>query len=132
MSLKESLNPSISESNKFTAVTGNSSQYPNTLNQDLHDRESQNFDPFDKQSAYTRDRSKSNKMFGKLEDFSIRTGAMGLISAILGTGVLALPNGIAHYGWATSLIALTVSAVFQVICYYCFSHVQSMVRFLKI
>jgi amino acid permease len=68
-------------------------------------------------------------MFGKLQDFSIRTGAMGLISAILGTGVLALPNGIAHYGWATSMVALLVSAVFQIICYYLFAHVQSLVRF---
>ena len=102
--------------------------YPNTLNEQLHDRESENFDPFDDRSAYTRERKKTNRMFGKLEDFSIRTGAMGLISAILGTGVLALPNGVAHYGWATSLIALVVSALFQVICYYLFAHAQSMVR----
>jgi hypothetical protein len=123
-SLQESLNPSIGHTEK----TGDS-EYPGTLNGELHDRESKNFDPFDNRSAYTRERSKTNKMFGKLQDFSIRTGAMGLISAILGTGVLALPNGIAHYGWATSLVALTISAIFQVICYYLFAHVQSMVRF---
>ena len=53
---------------------------------------------------------------------------MGLISAILGTGVLALPNGIAHYGWATGVVALTISGLCQIICYYLFSHIQSLVR----
>jgi hypothetical protein len=83
-----------------------------SLNENLHNRDSDNFDPFDTASAYNRDRSKSDRIFGKLNDFSLRTGAMGIISAILGTGVLALPNGIAHYGWATSLITLFLSASF--------------------
>lgn len=82
-----------------------------SINRDLLDRDDEKFDPFDRRSAYTRERAKSDKIFGQLNDFSLRTGSMGLISAILGTGVLALPNGIAHYGWATSIIALTFSGL---------------------
>lgn len=105
------------------------SEYTKTLKNDLPGRESARFDPYDSKSAYSNKRSKKQRCFGKLEEFSVRTGAMGLISAILGTGVLALPNGIAHYGWATSFIALTISALCQVICYYLFAHVQSLVRY---
>jgi len=95
----------------------------------LKARESDNFDPFDTKSAYRSERSRTSKAFGKLRDHSIRTGSMGLISAILGTGILALPNGIAHYGWATSLVALCVSAICQIYCYYLLSHAQSLVKF---
>lgn len=95
----------------------------------LNTRDCEDFDPFDPRSVYDHRRSRLDRWIGYLKNDSLRTGAIGIITATLGTGVLALPNGIAHYGWATGTIALLISGLCQYLSYIILGYAQSMVSF---
>ena len=91
-------------------------------------RESKTFNPKDTRSAFHSKRKLGSRWFGALKEYSLRRGSIGVISAILGTGILVLPNGIASFGWAGSLVAMIVSACCHVFSYYLFSSAQGVVR----
>lgn len=93
----------------------------------LKNRESTTFDPFEQRTAYSK-RSKKSKMFGKLQEFSLRTGAVGYVSALMGTGLLAMPNGMAGVGWVGSIFIIIFSILCHVYSFYCMTHSQSSVK----
>lgn len=100
------------------------------LSQKAKDRFSKTFNPYDDSSGYNENRSRYSKVFGGLTNFSMRTGSLGIISAMLGTGVLALPNGIAHFGWVNGIIAILISAMCHLYSFYLLTGAQSCVIFL--
>ena len=94
---------------------------------EIRERLNTGFNPFSTKSAYSEKRSISLKWFGNMKAYSLRRGSIGLASAILGTGILALPQGIAVYGWGAALIMLVASAVCQIYSFYLMAHTQSLV-----
>lgn len=93
----------------------------------IKSRDSEDFDPFDQGLAFHPHRTKLDKCFGYLKPDSMRTGAIGIITATLGTGVLALPNGIAHYGWVAGMATLLISGLCQYLSYVVLGYAQSLV-----
>lgn len=109
-------------------------KYPSYVTDSFHNlktRESVNFDPFEKRTAYSK-RTKKSKMFGKLQEFSLRTGAVGYASAIMGTGLLALPNAVANVGWGGAIILIIFAVLCHLYGFYLITHAQSSVTTSKI
>lgn len=98
------------------------------VSSNVRNRESDAFDPFDSKSAFHKERSLYDRCFGYLKNDSLRTGAIGIITATVGTGVLALPNGIAHYGWISGIFTLIYAGFSQLLCYTLLGYSQSLVR----
>ena len=63
----------------------------------LKGRFNEKFDPYSRDSAYKTKRSLLKRWFGKMDPSSLRKGSLGLISGILGTGILVVPQGMAEY-----------------------------------
>ena len=92
----------------------------------IRDRKNSDFDPFSTKSAYKKKRPLSLKWFGNMKAYSLRRGSIGLASVILGTGILALPQGIAEYGWVSGLIMISVSACCHLYSFYLLAHTQAL------
>ena len=91
------------------------------------DRLNVDFDPFSTESAHRTKRSLSLKWFGSMEPYSLRRGSIGLISAILGTGILALPQGMAEFGWVSGMVMLALSALCHLYSFYLLAYAQALV-----
>ena len=70
--------------------------------------------PSDQKVEYTRTQ----------ELLSIPLAAISLLATIIGVGVLTLPGSFAAIGWVSAIIFLLISALLQVMLYYCFSFIQ--------
>jgi len=96
----------------------------------LKNKESVTYDPYNSASLYSGDSSMTwaKRALGRLKENSLRTGSMGLVAAILGTGILAVPYGIAQVGWVTGSIIITLSALGQLLTFYYFGYCQAKVK----
>lgn len=84
------------------------------------------YNPFSQDQLYDKkSTSWSKRAFTNLSDRSLRLGSIGLIGSILGTGVLALPFGIAQVGWLPGAIFIVLSALCQVATFYFFAFCQA-------
>ena len=97
-----------------------------TEKEPIQDRRNELFDPFSPESAHKVKRSLFQKWFGKMESDSLRKGSIGLISSILGTGILALPQGMAEYGWAAGIGMLVFAALCHIFSFYLMTYIQAL------
>lgn len=120
------------KSDTIISLTSDKDKYPSYITKSFHnlkDRTSETFDPFETKTAYSN-RTKSSKMFSKLQGYSIRTGSVGYISAIMGTGLMAVPNGMANIGWVGSIFIICFSILCHIYSFNLITHSQSSVSFL--
>lgn len=55
---------------------------------------------------------------------SVISGSLTLLTMILGTGMLALPNAIAEVGWIAAILTIIFSMICHITSFYFFSKVQ--------
>ena len=103
-----------------------SSEHKQETENPLKDRLNEDFDPYSRDSAHKAKKSLFRKWFGKMESTSLRKASIGLVSGILGTGILAIPQGMAEYGWQAGLAVLAFSAICQIFSFYLLNLTQAL------